>query len=95
MSNDTHLDGNSLGGLFQDLFGREMTHHRGCCDACGSTSHLGSLVAFRDAPGDVVRCPSCGTVVMVAVSMPTGLRVSFESLRWVEVEEAGAADATA
>jgi hypothetical protein len=90
MTDDTHLDGNSLGGLLKDLFGREMTHHRGCCDLCGSISHLGTLVAYRDAPGDVARCPNCGTVVMVAVSTPTGLRVNFESLRWVEVEEAGA-----
>jgi len=90
MSSDTHLDGNSLGGLFVDLFGREMTNQRGCCDVCGSISHLGSLIAFRDAPGDVVRCRNCGTVVMVAVSVPTGLRVSFESLRWVEIEEGGA-----
>lgn len=90
MTNDTHLDGNSLGGLFQDLFGREMTHQRGCCDVCGSISHLGSLIAFRDAPGDVARCSSCGTVTMVAVSTPTGLRISFESLRWVEIEEVAA-----
>lgn len=89
MTDDTHLDGNSLGGLFLDLFGREMTHQRGCCDSCGSISQLGTLVAFRDAPGDVARCPSCGTVVMVAVSIPTGLRLSFESLRWVEMEEPG------
>jgi hypothetical protein len=68
MTDDTHLDGNSLGGLLKDLFGREMTHHRGCCDLCGSISHLGTLVAYRDAPGDVARCPNCGTVVMVAVS---------------------------
>jgi len=87
MTNDTYLDGNSLGGLFQDLFGREMTDQRGCCAICGAIGLLGSLIAYRDAPGDVMRCPSCGTVVMVAVSTPTGIRVSFESLRWVEVAE--------
>lgn len=88
MTSDTHVDGNALGGLFHDVFGREMTHQRGCCDACGSISTLASLIAYRQAPGDVLRCPTCGTVIMVAISTPTGVRVTFESLRWVEVHEA-------
>ena len=81
----THLDGNSLGGLLRDLFGREMTHERGCCDACGAINPLGTTLVFRDAPGDVIRCSNCQTVLMVAVALPTGMRVSFQSLRWMEV----------
>ena len=85
MTNDAHLDGNALGARFHDVFGLEMTDQRGCCAACGSVNVLGRLVVYRDAPGDVARCPTCGTVIMVAVATPTGLRVFFESLRWVEV----------
>lgn len=85
MTSDDHLDGNALGALFRDLFGREMTDQRGCCDVCGAINLLGAAKAYRDAPGDVVRCANCGTVVMVAVPMPTGLRVSFQALRWVEI----------
>lgn len=84
-SDDHHLDGNALGGLFHDIFGREMTNQRGCCDACGAINPLGAVMVFRDAPGEVVRCANCQSVILVAVPMPTGIRVSFQSLRWVEI----------
>ena len=85
MTDEGHLDGNALGGLFFDLFGQEMTDRRGCCDACGMIKPMGASLVFREAPGDVVRCSNCGTVVLVAVSVPSGVRVSFGSLRWIEV----------
>lgn len=85
MTPDTHLDGNALGGLLFDVFGREMTDQLGCCDECSSVNAFGSLIVYRDAPGDVARCPVCGAVIMVAVSLPTRLRVSFGSIRWMEI----------
>ena len=85
MNSDTHLDGNSIGSLLQDLFGREMTDQRACCDACGAINILATARVFVDAPGHVVRCPNCGTVVLAAVTVPTGVRISFQALRWVEL----------
>lgn len=85
MTTDRHLDGSALGALFHDIFGGEMTDQRGCCDACGVISPLGAALVFRDAPGDVVRCPNCHSVILVAVPVPTGIRVSFRSLRWIEI----------
>jgi len=87
MTEQTHLDGNALGGLLLDVFGREMTDQSGCCGECGAVSAFGSMIAFRDAPGDVMRCPACGTVLAVVVRLPTGLRVTFESIRWIEVRD--------
>jgi DNA-directed RNA polymerase subunit RPC12/RpoP len=84
MTSDTHLDGNALGGLFHDLFGQEMTDRQGCCDACGTVSVLGSVMVYRGA-GDVLRCPGCGSVIMVIVSAPSGRRVNFESMRWLSL----------
>jgi hypothetical protein len=80
-----HLDGNALGGLLRDVFGREMTDQRGCCDMCGVVNPLGAAMVYRDAPGDVVRCSNCQSVVLVAVPGPTGIRISFGSLRWIEI----------
>jgi Family of unknown function (DUF6510) len=87
MTGDAHLDGNALGGLFHDLFGREMTNQRACCGACGAIGAIGSLVAYRSAPGDVLRCSNCESVLMVAVALPSGLRVTMQSLRWVELAD--------
>lgn len=85
MTSDTHLDGNSLGGLLHDLFGQDMTNQRACCNACGAINPLGAARVYREAPGDVVRCLSCGSVVLVAVVTPTGARISFQALRWIEL----------
>ena len=85
MTSDAHVDGNALGALLHDVFGQEMTHRRGCCQACGSIGPLASLLAYREAPGNVLRCSTCGTVMMVVVALPTGLRVYIESLLWVEL----------
>lgn len=85
MTTDTHLDGNALGALWHDLFGREMTAQRGCCDNCGNVAALATVTVFRDAPGDVVRCSRCESVLLVAVDTPSGLRVSWIGMRWVEV----------
>ena len=63
-----------------------MTDQHGCCDGCGTVSALGSVMVFRGA-GDVVRCPACEAVLIVLVSSSAGLRVSFESLRWLTVGE--------
>lgn len=87
MKSDSHLDGNALGGALIELFGREMTAARACCAGCGSISHLGSLTVYDQAPGDVLRCPQCEAVVLVAAKRPTGLRYSFVGLQWVEVED--------
>jgi hypothetical protein len=84
MTDDTHIDGNAMGGSLMDLFGLEMTGAGGCCAGCGTVSPLGSLIVFDHAPGDVMRCPACGAVMLVAVERPTGLRFHFVGLRWVE-----------
>ena len=84
MTSDAHVDGNALGGVLMELFGREMTDARGCCAECGAINRLGALIVYDRAPGDVVRCPGCDAVILVAVERPTGLRFNFVALRWVE-----------
>ena len=84
MSDDNHLDGNAVGGLLIDVFGREMTDSRGCCAACGAVNAMGALIVYRSGPGDVLRCPGCESVLMVAASRPERPRVYLASLRWLE-----------
>lgn len=87
MTTTEHVDGNALGGALMELFGREMTDARSCCAECGAISRLGALVVYDHAPGHVMRCPGCGTVELVAVERPSGLRFYFSALRWVEAAQ--------
>jgi uncharacterized Zn finger protein len=83
MTDETHVDGNALGGLLQEVFGREMTDARGCCATCGTVNPVGAMRAYRGA-GDVMRCPACGNVVMVAVTIRERTRVHLGGVRWIE-----------
>jgi hypothetical protein len=83
MTNDNHVDGNALGGLLMDVFGREMTDANGRCGSCGTEHVMAELMVYRSGPGDVVRCPSCTTVLLVVTPLPSGPRVYFSSLQWL------------
>ena len=58
------LDGNALAGLFYELFDVEMTIAPLECASCGRIGELGSLWAFAESPGYVLRCPGCQNIVM-------------------------------
>jgi DNA-directed RNA polymerase subunit RPC12/RpoP len=87
MTDDAHVDGNSLGGVLMEVFGREMTDTRGCCATCGSVNPLGAMLVYRSA-GDVVRCPTCGNVVVVVATIHQRTRIHLAGVSWLEPNEA-------
>jgi Family of unknown function (DUF6510) len=62
---DQALDGNAIGGLLQEVFGTEMTAAVGTCATCGTRRPVAETVVYLRAPGTVVRCRSCASVLMV------------------------------
>jgi ribosomal protein S27E len=61
---DLKLDGNALGGAFGEIFVGELTVARATCDSCGAVREVGALAVYAQAPGAVVRCPSCEAVLL-------------------------------
>jgi hypothetical protein len=61
------LDGNAIGALLFDVFGKEMTAALSTCATCGATRAVAELVVYLHAPGTVVRCRTCDHVLMVFV----------------------------
>lgn len=82
----THLDGNVLGGLLAEVFGVDLTAARGACASCGAVAELGAALAYTDAPGAVLRCARCESVVLRVVKTRTRVLVDFRGLRYVELE---------
>jgi hypothetical protein len=76
------LDGNSIAGPLFDYFGAEMTTASGSCAHCGASAQIAELRVYSRAPGTVVRCRSCGEVVMVIREMPDHLRIDT---RWFQL----------
>ena len=64
---DLKLDGNAIGGLLREIFTMEMTAAIGTCAHCGNLHAVGEVEVYMNAPGVVVRCPSCGEVQMKVV----------------------------
>jgi hypothetical protein len=63
------VDGNAIGGLLQEVFGTDMTAAESVCGNCGAARQVAALAVYAHAPGTVVRCPSCDSVLMVFVKI--------------------------
>jgi ribosomal protein S27E len=63
------LDGNAIAGLLVDVFGVEMTTATGSCAHCAASGLLAEQMVYNRAPGTVVRCRSCTSVLMVLVEV--------------------------
>ncbi|MFY9773324.1 MAG: DUF6510 family protein, partial [Trebonia sp.] len=59
------LDGNSIGGLLLDVFGTDMTAALTTCATCGAVAPVAETVVYLRVPGTVMRCRTCGSVLMV------------------------------
>ena len=73
------LDGNAIAGRLFEHFGSEMTTTRGRCRHCGTPSVIAELHVYSRAPGAVVRCRTCGNVVMVLVKIRGRTEVHAEA----------------
>ena len=75
----THVDGNAIGGLLTEVFGREATDATGRCRECGAENYIGALHVYR-AAGIVVRCPSCQAVLLRVVEAREQIWIDLDGL---------------
>jgi hypothetical protein len=64
------LDANATAGLLYEIFGVEMTASPSECAHCGNQGEIGTLLAFTQGPGIVLRCSACEQVVLRIVQTP-------------------------
>ncbi len=83
------LDGNAAAGILQEVFVGEATSARGACAACGTVDAMGSqhLYMAPHAPGAVLRCHGCGSILMVLVHRPGHIRLALQGLAWLEIAQ--------
>ena len=65
---DSFLDGNAAAGVLREVFAVDVTSAHGQCVGCGNTGPMAETRLFADAPGLVLRCASCDTVLLRLVS---------------------------
>ncbi|MEP7023934.1 MAG: DUF6510 family protein [Actinomycetota bacterium] len=74
------LDGNAIAGLLHDVFGTEMTAASCVCGSCGAISQVAELAVYLNAPGTVVRCRACSSLLMAFVTIRNRTCVDLQGL---------------
>ena len=67
------LDANAAAGLLYEIFGTEMTASPTECAHCGREAEIGTLLAFTQGPGIVLRCSGCENVMIRIVQTPDAI----------------------
>jgi len=83
------LDGNALGGLLRELFAADVTAARGACAGCGAVGALGAQHLYMHplAPGAVLRCRGCDSVLMVVVRGEGRIRLAVQGMAWLDIDD--------
>jgi Zn finger protein HypA/HybF involved in hydrogenase expression len=81
------LDGNAVAGLLQEIFAMEVTASPAECANCGNISAVGGLVAYTQAPGAILRCPACSSVMMRIVETPRGIMFEARGMMHLKLKK--------
>jgi Family of unknown function (DUF6510) len=88
MENDTtRVDGNAMAGILGEVFVQEMTAARIACGGCGKVESVGAEHAYMRAPGIVMRCCHCDSVLLVVAHTGESYRFGLGRTKWLESAE--------
>jgi hypothetical protein len=82
---DRTLDANAVAGMLEEVFGTDMTATDCRCAACGRAGEVGTLLAYTNAPGVVLRCPACSAVMLRMVETPRGTLVEAKGFAYLRM----------
>jgi len=83
------LDGNAVAGQLHEIFGTEMTTAVGTCATCGAIAEVAESVVYLNAPGTVVRCRNCLSLLAVITNIREMNCVDLSGLAWLEARRDG------
>jgi uncharacterized Zn finger protein len=78
---DLVLDGNAVAGTLAEIYGDDITTVLAECASCGQVDHIGGLLTYVHAPGIVLRCTACATVMIRIVQTPKRTLVDVRGKR--------------
>lgn len=80
------LDGNAAAGILSEVFALEMTSASMECANCGNEGEIGTLLAFMQAPGVVLRCPVCEHIILRIVQSPDAVYLDLRGAVYVSLK---------
>jgi hypothetical protein len=83
---ELELDGNARAGMFEALFGGDMTAVPGRCAHCHTVNMVGAMRAYTRGPGAVLRCPACDEVVLRVVETDSATYVDARGAAYLRFD---------
>jgi hypothetical protein len=83
------LDANAAAGVLYEIFGAEMTASPTECAHCGKEGEIGTLLAFTQGPGLVLRCSGCENVVIRIVQTPDAVVLDARGAVYLRITRTG------
>jgi hypothetical protein len=80
------LDGNAAAGILNEIFALEMTTNPVECASCGRESEIGALLAFMQAPGVILRCPTCENIILCIVQTPDVIHLDLRGTAYLRLK---------
>jgi hypothetical protein len=84
----TMLDGNAAAGILSEIFTLEMTSSWLECANCGREGEMGTLLAFMQAPGVILRCPACENIILRIVEAPEAIYLDLRGAVYISLRRA-------
>jgi Family of unknown function (DUF6510) len=85
--NPSPLDGNAVAGDLAGLFAFDTTVAITTCATCHDTHPVGTLPAYVQAPGLVLRCASCHAVQLRVVRSPHRAWLDLRGIDLLEIPD--------
>ena len=83
------LDGNAIAGLLAEIFAADMTSAISTCAACGAVRPVAETTVYLRAPGTVVRCRTCASILIVVTTVRGRNCVNLSGLQELQARPAG------
>ncbi|HEX5903110.1 MAG TPA: DUF6510 family protein [Actinomycetota bacterium] len=83
-SDAMRVDGNAIAGILGEVFVKDMTAVRIACGGCGKVEPTGAEHVYMRAPGIVMRCCHCDSVLLVVSYTGETYRLGFGGARSLE-----------
>jgi ribosomal protein S27E len=81
-----HLDGNALAGPLAEFFAFDVTMATARCEGCGTVAELARAMVYPSPAGMVVRCGTCGQVLLTIVEADDRAWLHFSGIGAIEVQ---------
>lgn len=86
-SDAMRVDGNAIAGVLGEVFVQDVTAARIACGGCGKVEPVGAEHAYMQAPGIVMRCCHCDSVLLVVARIGETYRLNIGRSKSLEFAE--------